>query len=494
MNILVYSHIALWTIHHAETVEIVLKHLAEGNNVYLLSCDGDLVSCPANPHHDQSLCSSCKHQTNYTLKKILKNKVHDLRISLSQEKIKCPVFTDLDELSEFKLFNVPFGELVVSQLVDDEKDCFFPLDDKYSKISKLLSNSISLYKNALHTIKNKKIDKVYVWNGRRSSDGPVCYAAKDAGISLEVYISASKKGAYVTLPALKVHDLATNKIFMDKVYDEAINKNGINLVKEEAITFFNNQRYGGADYPGFVHFAEKFHDIPKVTTDVRKKIVIFPGSYWESFGMPDYRSGCYVNHYDGIKRILGEEKIISEYILIVRWHPNLQKCGHSERKIIDQIIKEFTKSATHYEPESDVDSYKLLDMADIVITFGSTIGIEANFYGKPSILLGRSLYEDLDACYTVKSHEELVHLLSGDDLLPLPKNGSIKYGFYWRARGQNFSYLRQLDSWNFEYNGQPLQATPQMSFLSFVKFHITKILKFTKIHQFIKSILIPKNE
>jgi hypothetical protein len=486
MNILIYSHIALWTIHHAETVEIALKHLAEGDTVYILSCDGDLVSCPANPNHDKSLCLSCKHQTDYTLREILKNKVHDLRVSLYHDKLTFPEFSSLNELVEFKFNDIPFGELVASQLVDDERDCFFSLDNKQLKVCEMLSNSISLYKHTRHIIKDKKIDKTYVWNGRRCSDGPVCYAARDEQVSFEVYISGGKKNTYITLAALKVHDLAANKVFMDKLYEQAIQNNGIELVNQEALSFFKTQRYGGADYPGFIHFAQEFKDVPEVINNDRKKIVIFTSSYWEYFGMSDYRGGCYVNHYDGIKKILQEDSILTQNDLIIRWHPNLKTCGDSEREAIDKVIRESSENAIHYPPESNVNSYNLIDIADVVITFGSTIGIEANFYGKPSILLGRSLYEDLGACYQPKSHEELVKLLSAK-LTPLPKTGSIKYGFYCLNRGENyFKYLKQVDPWNFTYQNKSLQKINQKTWKQMIKIQIIKLLKLLKLYELVR--------
>jgi hypothetical protein len=480
MNILLYSHVALWTVHHAETVEIALKHLASGHKVYLLSCDGDLTSCPANAFHDEALCQRCREQTNYTLKRILENKVVDLRLSLENEGVTVPEFTCLEELAEFKLNNIPFGELVTSQLVDDYKDCFFSLDDKQQRISKLLNNSIALYKEAKYIIKNKKINKVYVWNGRRCSDGPICYAAKDEGVDFEVYISGGKRNTYLTLPAVKVHDFAANKALMEKLYSEGIQNIGVQAVEEEAKTFFRSNRYGGGDYAGYVHYAEGFTESADVQSGARRKIVIFPGSYWEYFRMSDYKGNVYPSHYEGIKTILNDERIYSKSDLIVRWHPNLKNCGESERKVIDNIIGGLNINSVHYPPESNVDSYKLIDIADVVVTFGSTIGVEANFYGKPSILLGRALYEE--ACYRPKCHEELVKLINAD-LPPLPKIGAIKYAFYFRNFGQNqFTYLRKIGSASFSYKNKPLQK-PRM------RSRIAKLLKFMVRYTSVRSIL-----
>jgi len=41
-----------------------------------------------------------------------------------------------------------------------------------------------------------------------------------------------------------------------------------------------------------------------------------------------------------------------------------------------------------------INSYDLMDSADIVVTFGSTIGIEANFYEAVYSDDGHAMYED----------------------------------------------------------------------------------------------------
>ena len=57
------------------------------------------------------------------------------------------------------------------------------------------------------------------------------------------------------------------------------------------------------------------------------------------------------------------------------------------------------------------------------------MGVEATFWGKPSILLGRSLYENLNACYTPKNVDELISLIE-KDIPAKDRLGAIKYAYY----------------------------------------------------------------
>jgi hypothetical protein len=68
-----------------------------------------------------------------------------------------------------------------------------------------------------------------------------------------------------------------------------------------------------------------------------------------------------------------------------------------------------------------------------VLTFGSTVGVEATYWGGISILAGgRSFYEHLEVSYQPKTHEDLMGLLLNPTLPPKPKENALLYGA-WEA-------------------------------------------------------------
>lgn len=487
MKVLIYSHVSNWQIHHAETIELALKHIDLGDDVSILSCDGALTSCPANPFHDKRLCISCKAQTNYTLTKILRGQAKDFRLKLQENSINLPYFSTLEKLNDFRLYNIPFGELVTSQLVDDAKDCYITVEDLQPRVESLLQNSIALYTEARKIIKESGAEMVYVWNGRRCSDGPVCYAARDEDVTYKVYIAGGKKNTYVTLRALKVHGLIDNKKAMEELFADSVKQRGIKDIEEDARMFYTINKKGGGDFPGFTYFGSNFTESITLKKDgVKKRVVIFPGSLWERYAMSDYISDGdpYPNPYDGIERILNDERVYAGNSLFVRWHPNLKNCGKNERKVIDKIIQETSENTVHFAPESPINSYNLIDSADVVVTFGSTVGIEANFYGKPSILLGHAVYEDTGACYRPRSHEEFVTLINSEPI-PLPKTGALKYGYYLSNFGQNeFRFLIQKFSRVFYYGSYPI-ARPTLR--SRLKKVVSAVPYFRKMYELFRG-------
>jgi capsule polysaccharide modification protein KpsS len=99
------------------------------------------------------------------------------------------------------------------------------------------------------------------------------------------------------------------------------------------------------------------------------------------------------------------------------------------------------KNVTVIEAGSDVDSYTLCEMADKVITFNSTMGVESVYWGTPVILIGRAYYEGLKCFYKPKDHEEVITLIKSN-LEVKNKTESLKYG-YWQLRlGTEYRYYK----------------------------------------------------
>jgi len=475
---LIYSHVPLWIAHHAEALELSLERAAAGETVYFLSCDGALHSCPANPTHNPGVCYKCVRQTRYSIHKILPNQCINIYLdSLSDLKIrkqldKCR-FDTLEQLSAYKYQDLPVGELVASQLVDELRDVFFPLHALQKRVKSDIEMAISLYNQGTKILQMYSINRVFVWNGRRPSDGPLLYAARDLGLEYYSYISGVKKGTYYFVPALKIHDIDAQKLLVDRSSNNC-NKDCRATIKIAANEFYRRQRRGSLQYLGYESFHQSHQKSFEASSDGRPILSIFTSSYWEYFAMPDYLSPIYKNHYDGLKQIVQDLDLSDKWSVYVRWHPNLINCGPYERRFIDEVIASTSEAARHYLPEDLVNSYDIVMASDVVLTFGSTIGIEAAYYGKPSILLGRAIYEDLGSCYVPTTHDELMELLSTSELRPKDKIGSYIFGRYMmHPNTLAFRHLLFNSKNEFTYNSQsisPCQSTSSVLMQKFISF------------------------
>ena len=87
-------------------------------------------------------------------------------------------------------------------------------------VKDLFKESIRLYHETCKIIEKEKIDIIYSWNGRRSTDGPTLYAGLKKNIQIFSYICGGKLNSYITQPTTTVHDLEFSKNRIEKFYRE----------------------------------------------------------------------------------------------------------------------------------------------------------------------------------------------------------------------------------------------------------------------------------
>ena len=258
MNVLLYSHVPLWEVHYAETIELALRHYHLKDKVVLFSCTGELTSCPANATHKLDICDVCADQTQYSNKGILKGKIIDIRVAPVNEKLILPEFLSIDDVLNYTYDDFPIGELAISQLVNETRDSYMDIAIVKDRLALLIGSGVALYEQTRREIKNQKINRVYAWNGRRCSDGPVLYAAKKEGVEYYSHISVGPKTSFLLKNQIKVQSLVENKNDILRAVNSELLKGNLNRVESEAKIFFENQRYGTLKYNGSIHFGKNF--------------------------------------------------------------------------------------------------------------------------------------------------------------------------------------------------------------------------------------------
>lgn len=127
-----------------------------------------------------------------------------------------------------------------------------------------------------------------------------------------------------------------------------------------------------------------------------------------------------------------------ECTLVVRSHPH--KRMKPKRDVEDwlQAVND-ARPDIHLDPHSAVDSYELMRQADVIVTYGSTTGVEAAFAGKPVIVMGPSAYDELGCADRVRTLEELGRAI--DARAPGNWPGAVAYGLMMRRRGFVYEYV-----------------------------------------------------
>jgi hypothetical protein len=135
-----------------------------------------------------------------------------------------------------------------------------------------------------------------------------------------------------------------------------------------------------------------------------------------------------------------------------------------------------------------------LDASDLVVSFGSTMGIEASYWSKPSILLSRCIYEKSGSVYVPKSKEEVVSLISrAGELPPLDKTGACKAAFFWSRGGHSVRYFSGSRADGFQFKGFAIKQT----YLHRFAYNISKIYEkyvVEKVFNFALRVIVGKGK
>lgn len=460
MNILIYSNIILWEDQFASTFELIKRF--KKHNVYLLTCDKSLNSCPANAKKLLHICEICqKHKSNYNKKLNVENisinlkdiKIDEKKISKDIDKIK-----NFEDLVSFYYYDLPAGELASSQLCSNETsykldDNFF-LNNKKAIYFEILS-AIKLYLSSKKIIKEKKIEKVYVWNGRRSSDGPVNFAAKNLKVAFKSYIS-DELGRYTLVRGEKIHSYTEKmKKFNDvyKYYENKVSENEKIEIFEEYLNLkkkgkFNRDKLGyNNNYT--LNFKKKINK--------KNLVTFFTTSGFEFAGFSDWKSPIYLDQYDAIKKIILDTNLSKKFNICIRYHPHLKDAGKIEKNSINEIMNIKRENLIQVSYDDEIDSYDILENSLKIITFGSTISYEAYPKKIPIICLAPSYDDQAGFTYKPKSHEEVISLIN-TDIKPKENKKSISHALCNKKKFHSFGYknLSNIDG-KYLYKGNKLR-------------------------------------
>jgi len=462
-NTLMFSTTGLWEIHNSQMIDLCYSELNLGNSVFLYSCDFSIFSCRTNPEHLVSRCKMCVRQSKRNENKLLPTGVVKIRVPSSNV---LPVSKDsfrLDthkQMLEFTYGGFEFGRSVISQLQTVLKES--EIDDFHIKNegNEILGNAIALYHFFLSELKARDIKKVFVFGGRYAAERALIFASKHAAVSFETFetgsaidkIWLSKEGE--TSFDSYILDIQKSQSKFDEVQRQEVKRVGKD--------FFIDWRNGSSQDPKYLNpnlrlregksgFNALRHEVGKGSE--KKHLTMFTSTNYEFLAFDDFKildSDDY-SQFDVIQMLNDCDELLSVYFITVRWHPNSQNSGANDQKAIQECINS-TPRLNHILSSADDNSYTLIESSDVIVSFGSTIGVEGAAMGKPSIVLAKCSYSNLDATYEPRDFQEFLRILFSP-ALESKSEQAFMWG-YWRSTfGQRLKFVKYEEANKFFISG-----------------------------------------
>jgi hypothetical protein len=301
-----------------------------------------------------------------------------------------------------------------------------------------------VYDQTRELIERESITCLAVYNGRFLHDRAAAAAAMSAGIPILSYDLGGLESDF-DLTIDETHDWDALQKRMLGMYESWEPQE-----RDDLGSKWFTQRTQHLD-PLNKRFVEAQEIGKSIDLPTSKKIIVYFSSSGDEIIELDLDWTAFFGGQENAVGLLAEEcRKHPDYFLVIRSHP------HKRMKPKDDVRKwmkaiEDIKPDIHIDPFADVDSYTLMRQADVVVTYGSTTGVEAAFARKPVIVMGPSAYDKLGCAVGVSNASELAEAL----IAPKLGNwqGAVSFGLMMMRRGFSYNNIKRNSQDELFING-----------------------------------------
>lgn len=467
MKIAILSPFATVNPHFEMELELAQQHLNAGDDIDYFSCTGQLSNCDYNTSKDADQCGQCELR-------------REMGLGLLSKPINCsPLvtlvtlehgsgelqfqFDSVDELIAYRIEDFDIGYAALSSLVSVIRDPEPDLVEHRDLLRRFLESAWQTYRFTRRLLQQTNYDRVYTFNGRFAAMRAVLRACQAQQVDCFLHERGCDKDHYELYENHLPHDIAAINRTIDRYWDAADQNRRDEVGSQWYLDRVNRIETG---WKSFVTQQQQ-GSLPPGFANNKRNVAVFCSSDDEFVAIGDcWRNELYPNQVTAIKRIAASLMESSpDSHLWVRVHPNL--IGVDNQRKRDMLEIEMT-NVTIIAPQDSVDTYALMQAADVTASFGSSVGIEAVFWGKPSVLLGPCLYQHLTGPIRSTSHQHTIELLTGS-LPPADKTGALKYGFWFQSRGYRYQHYQAESLFAGVFQGHAVYPKPRLSGLKKLK-------------------------
>lgn len=403
------------------------------NNVSVLVCDGAFRKCGANPYGSSCLCKECKRRTNAVLKRISGITILKMRDYIDTSVVHPKVsYNNLRELNKFEYKGFEIGYGVSSCYISLTRNLNPDISFKLRRtLDSWVECSMTCSDIAERVISNE-YDLVYVVNGRLFDAKPfqeIAFMKSKHVILGESALNIDGQYVRMNFDNVRVHSVSGNceciRKFWDnsKVpYDERVKIASSFYEKRANAIVTNDKVYVKGQTQGL---------LPENWNPQKTNIGIFNSSEDEfaAIGGEFEKDNLFESQLEGVKFILDNVKDNNIHFYL-RVHPNLMNIRYKYHRELYSLPGLYN-NITVIPGDSPISSYSLMRNCERIITFGSTMGVEAAYAGKIAMVMRPSFYYYLDVNFVPKSRQDVLDFIYGKVQFKPNKENALKYSYYY---------------------------------------------------------------
>jgi len=451
-TILFFSLQCLMSPHFETELELAERYMAEGKRVVFVHCHGGFKNACSEARRGPSFCSSCQTQFWKGIR-LLSHYPEVVPLPELGLQLTVPTFDSLADLKSYTYQGIDVGFSAFSSLVSWLREPAFDVKAYANELNAILLEMQHLIHAAKVVLDQIKPSKVYVFQGRWALYRPLLQLVKQLGVPCMVHERTFHLQRFIQLQDHTPHDLMSVHHRMATLSAQY----PVSSHRAEFESWFVQRREGKTQ--GWWSFVSDQSDKawPKLPQD-KPVVAIFISSEDEFVAFDEWQNQLFRSQNEGIDQLLSAVSKKEGYHFVLRVHPNLKmNRPNSQLKGLQAIAKKHAH-LTVIPAHSTVSSYRLLDVASVVITFGSTMSVEATYWGKPSINAGgRAIYEALNVAYSPSSLDELIQWIHNPPP-PKPRDNALQYVACELYSGEPFRYYYGISPGNGYFKGVLMHA------------------------------------
>jgi len=294
------------------------------------------------------------------------------------------------------------------------------------------------YKEAKNLLKYKQPSKVFLYNGRFLQERAVWEACRNLNISVAFFekFNPNWHDRYLIFKeqthSPQYRSNLMNNFFLNSTDNENINDIGQKWFKDRTLGITQNFTDLQNQNLGLSHL---------------KPFLVYFHSSEDELITSELISASWGDQISALKNLIEVMNNTKKYNLVIRLHPNLLQKSPREIHKWNNLVNKISNECywvTVVASDSKISSYKLVEESIGVITVGSTIGVEAAFMNRKSILIGTAFHEFMGITINPKNKIELNEALNKnltEKEKLFAKNNSLKYAIYQSIGGVRMAYV-----------------------------------------------------
>lgn len=424
-KVLFFSSPGLWPMLEYE-IDLIHQLIDDNHFVEIIICHGGFKGCVVNKNSYNDLfnpfkCVLCKSRAldSYRLfdsnclkvTEIIEN-FESKRIIQQLRELFSHSIVDFEKVKNLVNFhNIDIFESAVSTLTTTLFDSYPDLQLHKRLLLEYIIEGVVCFNFFDEMLAGTKFEKIYLFNGRISRYRPLLRICQNFKFNVNIFEFPEIGFDNILItPDVYPHDFSKRSVYLK---DIAINHSNLKLhekiaIGEELIEKSLTKVSGeGTFYLNFVENQQK-GTLPDTWNVDKFNVVVFTSTLFENAGVEEHSSmlpeGSQQNAISLMRKLLN-----SDVDIYVRIHPNNENQDYKSKLLLEGLDSE----GLHIiKSNSPIDTYELIREGDIIVTFGSSVTIEAAYLRKPVISFGNTLYTSFDFSYNLYDINSSIKLIN----------------------------------------------------------------------------------